>query len=169
MARNRIAIKLLLDIAKEVSQRLAANRISHMVLGGVAVHLHGVERKDGDDVDVLIAAENEQKVSAVLSKEGFKKNGRYFEKGDGVRIEISDRRKFSSCPNLDDEQEWIEIEGVRVPTIDNMIKMKAEASKDICTTIMEKNGKVGTTTRNAFIKHSNDLSGLFRVYARRKS
>jgi len=166
VARNRIKIDLLVAAAQEISRFLTNSNIPHGVLGGVAVHLHGAERADGDDIDVLVAESNEDTVPGLILKLGFQKKAKYFERAN-IKSQIKTQgRGFPSFPNPEDSNEWISVDGVRVPTIDKMIETKAEACRDILEKWLSK-GIGGPSSRSSLIKHATDLVRLVKLYAKK--
>lgn len=165
MARKREDIELLVEAAKEISQRLTEKGIPHVVLGGVAVHLHGAERKDSDDVDFLVRESDQESVIVLINEIGFKECGKYYIR-DQIKIQITSIT-HDSYPNLESEDECRDIDGVRVPTIDKLILTKAEICREILDKILSK-GIGGPRRRSSLMKHFTDLAGLIQVYPKKK-
>jgi len=69
---------LLAEAAKEISLSLTDSNMPHVVLGGVAVYLHGAERTDADDLGILIGKADEERVVALIENGGFQRNGKYY-------------------------------------------------------------------------------------------
>lgn len=58
---------------ERVFRELNKNRVKYLVIGGVALNLHGVPRATADlDLAVEIEKKNLEKIAAVLKKIGFK-------------------------------------------------------------------------------------------------
>jgi hypothetical protein len=165
VARNRIETGLLVEAAKEINLKLTESGTPHGVLGGVAAYLHGAERTHADDVDILLGIANEKKVRDMVETLGFQKSNKYYLRGE-IKIQIT-TKSFTSFPNPENSNEWISINNIRVPTIERMIKTKAEACKDILEKVLSE-GIDGTSRRNALIKHTTDLVDLVKAYAKNK-
>jgi hypothetical protein len=110
---------------------LAAAKIPHAVMGGIAVCLHGY-RRNTIDVDMLVRKEDAAAVRENLQREGFHWNERdkEFRTSSGVAIQFlfaGDRAGSASEVNLPDPgdgQAVSEIEGLPVLRLSKLIESK---------------------------------------------
>jgi hypothetical protein len=162
MPRSRTEISKLVNVAQELSGVLTQYDIPHVIVGGIAVHLHGATRKDGDDIDIYIGAGCKETVIALLRDRRFKPSGKYFTRDD-VKTQIkSEGEGFSSYPKPNCPSDWMNINGVRVPSIEIAIRTKAHACSDILVKVLT-DGIGGPRRRSSLIKHTSDLIALVRI------
>lgn len=117
--------------AARCHELLAAVRIPHAVMGGVAVCLHGYQRNTVD-VDVLVRKADSQSVHDSLEREGFlwDANDNQFTSPSGVAIQFllaDDRAGPDSevrLPDPADEHAVTEIEGLPVLRLSRLIETK---------------------------------------------
>jgi hypothetical protein len=102
--------------ATECHQLLAAAKIPHAIMGGVAVCLHGYQRNTVD-VDMLIRSEDADAVRATLEGERF-----------AIRFlcagELAGKDSEVKLPDPDDEQATTGIEDLPVLTLAKLIESK---------------------------------------------
>jgi hypothetical protein len=117
--------------ATQCHELLAAAKIPHAILGGVAVCLHGYQRNTVD-VDVLIRKEDSDAVRETLEGEDFKWHAKdkEFRAPSGVAIQFllaGDRAGKDSevkLPDPGDEHAITEIEDLPVLTLARLIDSK---------------------------------------------
>ena len=165
MTRKRIDMKTLVKSAKDISSRFADSDIPHVVVGGVAVYLHGATRNDGDDIDFFVGKAKKAIAIELIEGMGFKRDGKYY-KSDDIKVQI-ESNGFRSFPDPNNADEWVDIGGVRVPNIDKMIETKSEVCREILKKVLS-DGIGGPRRRNAFIKHATDLTALVKGYGKKK-
>ncbi len=110
---------------------LAAAKIPHAVMGGVAVCLHGYQRNTVD-VDVLVRRIDSQAVHDSLEREGFAWNAKAkeFRSPSGIAIQflLSDDRAGPDSevrlPDPGDDRSVTEIEGLPVLRLSRLIETK---------------------------------------------
>ena len=110
---------------------LAAAEIPHVILGGVAVCLHGYQRNTVD-VDVLVRKVDSEAVRVSLEREGFAWNAKHkeFRSPSGVAIQfllVGDRAGPDSevrLPDPGDDRAVTEIEGLPVLRLSRLIETK---------------------------------------------
>lgn len=108
----------ILELAREISQIMRRRKIPGMVIGGVAVVLHGHTRST-TDVDVFI----DQPLLPILDhliSEGFTYDeaSREFRRG-GVPLHLITREQISNPP-----RETVEIDGVTTVGLADLVEMK---------------------------------------------
>jgi aminoglycoside-2''-adenylyltransferase len=119
------------ETAAQCHQILAAAKIPHAVMGGVAVCLHGYQRNTVD-IDLLIRKEDSQAIRECLEREGFTWNAKAkeFSAPSGVAIQFllaGDRAGTSSevkLPDPADERATTEIEDLPVLKLSKLIDSK---------------------------------------------
>ena len=158
-------MKRLVESAKDISCRFADSGIPHGVVGGVAVYLHGAVREDGEDIDFFVGEAHKAIAIKLIEGMGFERNGKYYSRDD-IRVEIASDG-FSSFPDPNSPDEWVDIDGVRVPKIDRMIHTKAEACRDVLNKVLS-DGIGGRSRRNTVIKHASDLIELVKLFGKHK-
>lgn len=117
--------------ATQCHELLAAAKIPHAVMGGVAVCLHGYQRNTVD-VDMLIRRDDSNAVREALESEGFSWNAKEkeFHSASGVLIQFlltGDRAGSDSevmLPDPADERVITEIDELPVLTLARLIESK---------------------------------------------
>lgn len=117
--------------AEHCHQILAAAKIPHAIMGGVAVCLHGYQRNTVD-VDLLVREEDTQAIRECLEKADFTWHAKYkeFRSASGVAIQCllaGDRAGKDSevkLPAPDDDRAVTEIEDLPVLTLAKLIESK---------------------------------------------
>ena len=131
-ALRREALNLLdrrgsiLEMARELSQVMHREKIPGVVIGGIAVVLHGHVRST-KDIDIFVDQPLET-IAEVLCAQGFKYDEamREFVR-DGVPVHLVTREHITSPP-----RETIEIEGITTVSLADLIEMKLESgSKNV--------------------------------------
>jgi hypothetical protein len=116
----------ILDVAREVSHLMRTAGIPGMVIGGIAVVLHGYVRTT-KDIDIFIHPPLEP-LADLLTANGFTfdRGGRAFVK-QGVAVHLVLPEQVGSSP-----RKVIEIEGITTVTLTDLISMKLRSgSEDI--------------------------------------
>lgn len=165
MARNRTDMQSLVNSAKEICSRFADEGIPYIIVGSVAVHLHGAPRRDGDDIDFFVGKGSEPKAIQVIEDMGFMKDGKYY-RNNKVKVEIKSDG-FGSYPDLNSPNECVVINGVRVPTIVKLIDTKVEACRDVLNKVVS-HGVGGPRRRNTIIRQASDLVDLVKILGSRR-
>ena len=117
--------------ATQCHQLLAAAKIPHAIMGGVAVCLHGYQRNTVD-VDLLIRREDSAAVREALENDQFEWNGKQkeFRSQSGVGVQIllaGDKAGTDSevkLPDPADEKTTTDIEGLPVLKLAKLIESK---------------------------------------------
>lgn len=119
------------DAARECHATLAAAEIPHLVVGGVAVCLHGY-RRNTVDVDLLVRREDADRIRQVLDDAGFAWSAAQheFRSPSGVPIQVllaGDRAGSDSDVRLPDPaaaEAGVEREGLPVLALPRLIESK---------------------------------------------
>lgn len=117
--------------AVQCHQLLAAAKIPHALVGGVAVCLHGYQRNTVD-VDVLIREEDAQAVREALGAERYSWNekAKEFESPAGIAVQFliagerAGRDSEAKLPDPGDERATTEIEELPVLTLAKLVESK---------------------------------------------
>jgi hypothetical protein len=119
------------DTAVECHSALTAAGVSHAIVGGVAVCLHGY-RRNTVDLDLLICKDDQAKVRAALESSGYIWSAEQAEfrapSGPPVQFIISGQRAGKGAdvflPQPDAAGVTVEIEGLKVVSLSRLIEMK---------------------------------------------
>jgi hypothetical protein len=114
----------ILDVAREVSRVMARSGIDGVVIGGVAVVLHGYVRTT-IDVDVFVASDlGAMKRALEAAGFDFDKNARRYWKGDvAVHLVSSGETEAPLGPP-------VEIDGIRTVAVEDLIRLKLRSGLD---------------------------------------
>ena len=119
------------DAARRVHETLAGAGISHALIGGVAVCLHGYQRNTVD-VDLLVRRDEAQQARAVLEADGWVWNDEHKElrTADGVVLQFlmggdkAGRDAEVRLPDPGDTRAITELEGLPVITLARLVETK---------------------------------------------
>jgi Nucleotidyltransferase of unknown function (DUF6036) len=116
----------ILELARELSLVMRRESIQGVVIGGIAVVLHGHVRST-TDIDIF-ADQPLKEISRVLIAEGFQYDeGRREFVRDGVPVHLVTRDQVARAP-----KKSIEIEGITTVSLADLIEMKLESgSKNV--------------------------------------
>lgn len=137
----------ILDVAREASALLRAEKIDGAVIGGVAVVLHGHIRTT---VDVDIYTADSERLAAVLRDGGFvfEPQSRQFVKND-VPVHLVTISQLKVAPSG-----YEEIEGIRTVTLASLIDMKLRSGTENLLRAQDLADVIG-------LIHANHLAGEF--------
>jgi hypothetical protein len=169
MQQQDVGIERLVKSASDISRRLTEGDIPHLIVGSLAVYLHGAERKNGhyDDIDIFRKDSDEERIINVITEIGCERKRKHYVFED-IKIEFCSPKKYPSLPDPEDSGRCQIIRGVRVPRIQELITMKAEASQDLIRRVLS-HGLGGPRRRSALKKHTFDFIKLVQVYLDRTS
>jgi hypothetical protein len=111
---------------------LSAASVPHVVIGGVAVCLHGYQRNT-IDVDLLVRSEDSARIKGTLNGAGLRRaENREFLSPDGIPVQFvmasesagADRSLGVRMPDPGDPESWTNIEDIPVLTLSKLIESK---------------------------------------------
>lgn len=119
------------EVAERVCRLLTRKNIDHVIVGGVAVCLHGY-RRNTVDLDLLIRSQDTEAVRAALESEGFQwfSAEKEFRSPAGVAIQfvLAGEREGpgqeATFPNPQDADHFTNIEGLPVLSLAQLIQAK---------------------------------------------
>jgi Nucleotidyltransferase of unknown function (DUF6036) len=117
---------LLLDLARKISTLMHREKIPGVVIGGIAVVLHGHVRST-TDIDIFLDPPLEP-IAKALCESGFRYDHERHEFiRDGVPVHLVTREQVARPP-----RKAIEIEGITTVSLADLIEMKLESgSKNV--------------------------------------
>lgn len=113
----------ILDVAREVSEIIAAGGLDAAIIGGVAVVLHGHIRTT---LDVDVYTTQAKELAAALEAAGFSwdKKARQFERG-GVPVHL-----VTPTQVVDPPGRRVDIQGIRTVTLADLIAIKLRSGSE---------------------------------------
>lgn len=161
--KKSVPIDGLLKAAKKCHELLCQYDIPHAFIGGIAVYLHGYERKQRGyrDVDVLVREVDRRRIEELFLQQGFRKDGR-----DGYRdvtghsVGLCTNEDYANRPFSDPRinRLYQEINGVCVPVLKELIRIKLEAVK-----YFAENPTQNAKKKQRNDKHREDVRGLIAL------
>ena len=146
-----------LKTAKECHTLLANKKLCHVIIGGLAVHLHGHVNRKTRDVDLLIRPEDDNKIEDVLASAQYvcNKYREAYYSPHGVRIDYhwNGKKTKNEILQLPDPAA-ISVNNIKdlpVAALVPLIEMKLE-----CELRRQSGQPCGT-------KHRDDVLGLIRL------
>ncbi|KKK48327.1 hypothetical protein LCGC14_3146220 [marine sediment metagenome] len=147
------SLDVVLKAARECHRTLEAERIYHVIIGGLAVYLHGDVHRRPRDVDLLVCGKDDGMIGTVLTSaqygwDGFRKA---YLNPNGVRVEPHwDGKGKMRLPDPEAIQ-VNEINSLPVIALNSLIEMKLECD-------LSGHGKKTNDT-----KHRKDVLALIHV------
>jgi hypothetical protein len=116
----------ILDLARELSRVMQQEKIPGVIIGGIAVVLHGHLRST-KDIDIFLD-DSLERIAAALAAHGFQRDrARHEFVRDGVPVHLVTREQVARPP-----RKRIEIEGITTVSLADLVEMKLESgSKNI--------------------------------------
>ncbi len=158
--KKTVPVDGLLKSAKGCYELLTKHGVPHAVIGSIAVYLHGYERKIRGyrDVDVLVREMDRRRTEQLFLAEGFtkdKRDGYRDARGQSVGLCTNEDYANRPFPDPEDRSLFQEIEGVRVPTLKQLMTIKLKAVKYFAEHPTQNPRK-----RQRNEKHREDVRGL---------